>query len=194
MEVKIGGWLINKRARASTAKVALPLPINGGHYNPDSSKEEAAPFVRWPIDYVAQKHVNMCGDACVNMLYAFHGDTPPNDMRTNPRGVVEGMDWSEMRQQFNRLARFRPLWLTNGRQPSNMNIAHALVTCGPLAVSGNFARFLGTRWGHWILLHGIMDTVLLIADPWHGEDRRKPFDWFLKHWDPGIGLIYYHKG
>lgn len=190
VQLKLGASIFNKRARASTASNMPVLPINnaGGKYAP-SGPEEMFPHIVLPIAFQAQKHINMCGDACVNMLYAYHGRTPPNNLKINSRGVFAGMNMDEVVKKFGvaeggALRRWRPDWREDGQHFAALNpmrLAAGLHQCGPLMWSGEFARFLGGRWGHWIIVHGILEETVLIADPWHGEERKKPFSWFTKH-------------
>ncbi|WP_019995879.1 papain-like cysteine protease family protein [Aureimonas ureilytica] len=190
VQLKIGAAIFNKRAKASTASNMPSLPINNASdkYSP-SNRDEMFPYIILPIEFQAQKHINMCGDACVNMLYAYHGKTPPNNLNINLRGVFEGMDNSDIVEKFGTnkggsLTRWRPSWRKDGENFSGLNpmrLAAGLHKCGPLMWSGEFARFLGNRWGHWIIVHGIVEETVLIADPWHGQERKKPFSWFAKH-------------
>lgn len=190
VQLKIGASIFNKRAKATTASNAPSLPINNanGKYNP-SGAEELFPHITLPIKFEAQKHINMCGDAAVNMLYAYHGKTPPNNLKINSRGVFEGMNVDNVVEKFGSamggsLSRWRPKWSQSDGHLgalTPMRLAYGLHQHGPLMWSGEFARFIGKRWGHWIVVHGILDETVLIADPWHGDERKKPISWLVKH-------------
>src|SRR4051794_33394709 len=169
MDIGSAGWLVNKRAHATTAHELLPQ-VGGGDV-----------VLKLPDDgYQHQKHINMCGEACVVMLYKYHHDDAGVNMTHNPRGVLEGGAPHKLVERFAKLD-----W-TKSWEPKDFkerSLAYALGTYGPLIASGEFARFMGARWGHFVLVHGIVGNVVLIADPWHGEDRRKPFDWFKSKLD-----------
>ena len=190
--------LMNKRAVATTSGSVFEQ--DGRRHIPNepnmsSKTKEAEPNVVIPVPFVAQQHGNMCGDACVNMLYAFMGQQPPQDMCVNPRGAFEGLDI-----QDNNIDHF--FWNIDDPNPER-RLAYALLTHGPIIAGGAFARFIGSgatalRPQHKILVNGIWAQTVLINDPWHGEDRQKPIDWFIKHLADATGareaIFYYFRG
>ncbi len=202
VQLRVGGAIFNKRAKATTASNMPSLPINiaSDKYSP-KDHEEMFPYIILPIEFQAQKHVNMCGDACVNMLYAYHGKTPPNNLKINLRGVFEGMNGNDIGKKFGSndggsLDRWRPLWRNHGGYSSGLNsmrLAAGLHKCGPLMWYGEFARFLGNRWDHWIIVHGVVEETVLIADPWHGAERKKPLSWLSKHLKPNEAPFYIRR-
>lgn len=198
MEVPFGKFLLNQRAKATTAKDISALPINNknGKWSPDDKKEEAFPSIIIPVEFFAQKHVNMCGDACVNMLYAAAKKKPPVNMKQNTRGVMEGLDNDAVREAHGDLIRWRPNWVQKDqssiRNLTPMRLAFGLKQNGPMMFSGSYARFIGKRWGHWIVVHGIVEENVYIADPWHGENRHKSFSWLMEHAEKENGDLPLH--
>lgn len=184
MQIRVAGWLINKRKMASTAGAPLPqIPIGTDPIDPVN--QTATPNVQLVLArYQNQKHINMCGEACVTMLYEYHHDNAGVNMNVNPRGVLEGADAGDLRQRFPRLRSW-----TFRTPMTPRRLAYGLLTYGPLIASGDFARFMGKRWGHYILVTGVVGDTVLIADPWHGEDRRKSMEWFKDKLD--TPMMYY---
>jgi hypothetical protein len=176
MQIRVGGWLVNKRKQATTSGDPLPAIPHAPY--PDAKAQQADPNILLPLPangFEPQKHINMCGEACVAMLYKYHGADAGIDMSRNPRGIMEGSDDVALANRFPRIQ-----WWKYKQKMTRYRLAYGLTTHGPLIASGDFARFMGKRWGHFILVNGIIDNVVHIADPWHGEDRRKPFDWFAE--------------
>jgi ABC-type bacteriocin/lantibiotic exporter with double-glycine peptidase domain len=166
MDIGRAGWLVNKQRVANTASGAVPQFAQNG----------SDVFLPLPQGgYEHQQHINMCGEACVVMLYRYHGDDANIDMSRNPRGVLKGGSVQKLLGRYAKLA-------DEERRCKNFDrdsLAYVLRTFGPVIASGDFARFMGGRWGHFILVHGVVGNVVHIADPWHGEDREKPFAWFV---------------
>jgi hypothetical protein len=190
--------VMNKRAVATTSGSVFEWDERRhipNEPNLSNKTKEAEPHVAIPVPFVAQQHGNMCGDACVNMLYLFMGEQAPQDMGVNPRGIFEGLDI----QDANLDTLF---WKIDDPNPER-RLAYVLLKYGPIIASGSFARFMGgganaVRPLHKILVNGVWDETVLINDPWHGEDRQKPIDWFIKHLtdctDHREAMFYYFKG
>ncbi len=170
------GWLFNKRKVATTAGVPLLTPTNAQQlYRPNASYNEAYPYINYPVPYVHQPHVNVCGEACVLMLYKFGQKNGGPNVNVNPRGVFEGED------SVDKLVSAWPE-LTCIKKPgriASMRLAWVLAEYGPFICSGDYVRFVRKlRGGHFIVVTGIWGEMMLIHDPWHGRDRRKPITWF----------------
>ena len=166
MDIGRAGWLVNKQVRANTASGAQP----------QAAQNSSDIFLPLPQGgYEHQQHVNMCGEACVVMLYRYHGADAGIDMSRNPRGALKGGGTQKLLDGYARLAEET----RRCRNFDKDSLAYVLRTYGPVIVAGEFARFMGARWGHFILVHGVVGHTVYIADPWHGEAREKPFDWFL---------------
>lgn len=180
LKLRIGGWLFNKRKLASTAGAQPALPADAATnpaYQANNTNEER-PFVRYKVPFQAQKHVNMCGEACIVMLKQFKGLPPAINMDVNPRGVLEGVDGVITLANTHglRVGYF-------GRPISNKKIAKVLTDHGPFICCGDYARFLGQRWGHFIVVTGVWGDKVMIHDPWHGENRQKSIDWFVEKYE-----------
>lgn len=181
------GWFFNKHKRATTAGLRPQAGTNA----PPMTGINAGPYVYYDMQghFQHQKHINMCGEACVAMLYSYQGDDAQIDMRVNPRGTFEGSDDDDLLAAYPRLRRGRGLD-TAGFTADDLD-GELRSRGGPLMVAGEFARFLGHRWGHWIVVQGIVGNRVYIADPWHGEDRQKTFDWFIGKATNPMHFIYY---
>lgn len=180
MRVRVGNWLINKRKTATTAGHPLLYPpdVNTNAAYAPAGSRQAKPFIEYPVQFQEQKHVNMCGEASVKMLLQFHGRNSTINMSVNPRGVLQGADLDDLVNQY-RLTKSKFSVEVNTTAPTNKNLAYILAAFGPVICSGEYCRMLGTRWGHYVLLCGVWDDLVIFQDPWHGANRRKPVNWFV---------------
>jgi ABC-type bacteriocin/lantibiotic exporter with double-glycine peptidase domain len=126
----------------------------------------------WAVPYVRQRHANMCGDACVQMLSLYYGWGINIEMTTNPRGVVDGLEL-EGSAYASRFERVRGLTTAAGFED-------ALKRYGPLMCSGVYAMMgmLGDQ-GHWVVVKGADSTNFYLHDPWHGANVQRDKDWFI---------------
>ena len=62
---------------------------------------------------------------------------------------MEGTDAIALANRFPRLQ-----WWKYKQPMNRYRLAYGLTTYGPLIASGEFARFMGKRWGHFILVNG----------------------------------------
>lgn len=180
MKLKLGGWLVNKRKVASTAGPlpVLPTDINTNPTYKAQNASEELPFLHYTVPFESQKHINMCGEACVVMLKKFKGIPPAINMDVNPRGVLEGVD------SIITLANTHSLRVGYfGRPITNKKIARVLSDHGPFICCGDYARFLGKRWAHFVVVTGVWGDKVFIHDPWHGEGRQKTVDWFVEKYE-----------
>lgn len=175
----VAGWLVNKKKVANTSgpQLILPAGYDSQRYAPGGAKE-ARPFIQHDVPFLAQKHINMCGEASAKMLLQYHGRNPTINLDRNPRGLMEGTDVGDLARRFG-LVRTQFSREVGTAQPTAKQLAWLLAQYGPLLCSGDYCRMLGQRWGHVIVLTGIWDDLVLFQDSWHGEDRRKPLTWFV---------------
>lgn len=176
--IVVQSWLLNKRKRATTADLAVG---NGG------------PTVVYDVPFVAQKHINMCGEACVKMLKEFKGRPVAIDMGINPRGVFQGKKFDKLAADHGLTEGYFPGQLDNGQWTKGaitaQSIVDALTSHGPIICSGDFCRMMGSRWGHYVLVTGVQGGLIHFNDPWHGDKRKKPVDWFIDM----LGSLYVEK-
>ncbi|PVZ63562.1 papain-like cysteine protease family protein [Pelagibaculum spongiae] len=180
MRTGIFGWLFNKHTKASTR-----------HYPKQHPEEAKADDVCYEVPYLHQAHVNMCYDASLAMLLAFHEIPAVIDLVHNPRGTFQGTDYD---RQVSFLEGGQKVWTSAGFFLGGINrerLLEILKQKGPLLVTGDFVRlFLHKRAGHAILLKGIYGNQVVLHDPWHGEDRYKSIDWFTSLLDRDFGFLY----
>ena len=166
MKLRVGNWLVNKRSGPSST-------ANVGAYG---LLVKADPSTVYQVPFVAQKHINMCGEACVVMLQKFKGAPVSINMNVNPRGLSEGGDGvGELANQHGLRNHY---FQGDTNNLTSKKIADALDNYGPLICAGEYARFIGKRFGHFIVVTGIHGNLVFINDPWHGSSRAKPVDRF----------------
>jgi Papain-like cysteine protease AvrRpt2 len=178
----VQSWILNKRSGDARTAGALP----GGN---DANR------IIYNVGYVAQKHINMCGEACVKMLKDYKGYPSGINMDVNPRGAFQGKKFDALANQHNLQEGFFPGQLnakgtkwTRGAI-SAQSIKDALTEHGPIICSGDFCRMMGQRFGHYVLVTGVDGDLVHFNDPWHGDKRKKSVDWFVEK----LGAQYIEK-
>ena len=118
----------------------------------------------YDVPYIKQKHANMCGEACVEMLSQYYGWGFNINMGSNPRGMAEGLDGADMLGAYGTK-------LTVGYAQGAYFIEDLLKRRGPIICSGEFAHMgiLGDS-GHWIVVKGADGGNFWTHDPWHGAN------------------------
>lgn len=120
------------------------------------------PYARLLVPFVHQSHVNLCGDACVQMLLAFRGKQYQAKLDENPRGVFTGIqarDASEM--LTNAGVKHFFVDLPPDKQCKAVDLAEYLQLCGPVICGGLH---------HFVLLVGIHEDHVFLHDPWRGPN------------------------
>lgn len=118
----------------------------------------------YEVPFIKQKHANMCGDACMEMLSQYFGWNLNINMSDNPRGMVDGLGGGDVLTTYgNRVCR--------GYANTAQALEDLLKRKGPIMCSGIFAHMglLGDQ-GHWIIVKGADGTNFWTHDPWHGAN------------------------
>jgi predicted double-glycine peptidase len=128
------------------------------------------PFCRLDVPFVQQTHVNMCGDASVRMLVAYHKNQPPAPIGENPRGALEGQTTDDVAAQI-QAAGLTPmsLALPADRKWTGPALAQLLRAMGPVACAGSM---------HFVVLTGVHENNVFLHDPWRGRNLPKTVDEF----------------
>jgi hypothetical protein len=157
----------------SETKTVVP-DLRAGGVNADTC--EADPHLTLRVPFVAQQHVNLCGDACALMLLKFWGrDTLGRDTNTNPRGPLGGSGFDDICSMFPHENWRAPFPIPPKAQGwTARKLAYQLATVGPLIVS--LPR-------HWVVLIGAQGQQLYIHDPWRGPNLVKDVGWLNKSLD-----------
>jgi papain like cysteine protease AvrRpt2 len=122
-------------------------------------------FARYNVPFIHQRHVNLCGDACINMLLAFKGRPYKAKLNKNPRGVFDGQTSDDVLAELKAtgLPRFS-LALPQNHQWTPDSLGEYLQRFGPIICKGDM---------HFVLLVGIHESHVFIHDPWRGANITK---------------------
>ncbi len=118
----------------------------------------------YEVPFIKQKHANMCGDACLEMLSQYMGWGLNINLGTNPRGAFDGLDGSDVLTTYG--TRVCQGYANNAQQLEGL-----LKRRGPIMCAGTFAHMgvIGVQ-GHWILIKGADASHFWTHDPWHGAN------------------------
>jgi hypothetical protein len=136
-------------------------------------------YVHHPgVPFIAQNHVNLCGDACVSMILKFYNKEATSGltaskkhpsamkMARNPRGIFSGSDSSQWVEALTGAGLHSYIFYGRGAQFSSRQIAVVLLDFGPFVAGVKFNRFTE----HAILIIGVQNDRLFFHDPWRGAN------------------------
>jgi hypothetical protein len=156
-------------------------------------------YVFLDVPFFHQQHINLCGDASVNMLLAYY-NCRTNDLSKNPRGVLTGITSAGIMDQLKEkginpvsliLPKRRSLSRKQGWEIEEL--CNKLNRHGPIICSG---RLSGDVADHCIVLIGASDTTVVYHDPWCGARRTKTLEQFnaFLDWDDPDAMIFGVRG
>ena len=116
------------------------------------------------VPFIKQKHANMCGDACIEMLSQHFGWGVNINLGSNPRGMTDGLDG-------NGVLAICGTRTCQGFASDAQALEGLLKRRGPIVCAGAFAHMglLGDQ-DHWILIKGADAGHFWTHDPWHGAN------------------------
>jgi hypothetical protein len=134
------------------------------------------------VPFTAQSHVNLCGDACANMLIRFYNNASNVDltqsksnpaamkMMTNPRGMFSGSGPNEWARELAGAGLSPYSFFSHNPQFNSKQLYYILSDCGPFIAGVAFNRFTE----HAILVNGMiyddaLTDKLYYHDPWRGS-------------------------
>lgn len=147
------------------------------------------------VPFFHQQHINLCGDASVNMLLAYH-NSQTNDLSKNPRGVLTGLTSTGIMDQLKEkgvtpisLVLPKRLSVEGKRGWEIEDLCKKLNRHGPMICSG---RLPGDVVNHCIVLVGASDATVVYHDPWCGARRTKTLEQFnaFLDWDDPDAMIF----
>lgn len=140
----------------------------------DLSAVGKSDYVNYKVHFIHQQHVNMCGDACVNMLLSFCGK--PHSLRLkNNRGIFDGMLYGDITERLEREG------LKPAIAPANAGLTERAF--GELLSRGSpliCPAYTNSYTGHWVLVIGKHQDKIIFHDPWKGPNTILPFTEFRK--------------
>ncbi|MBJ7311923.1 papain-like cysteine protease family protein [Rugamonas sp. CCM 8940] len=151
---------------------------------------QGSAFMHENVPFLHQPHINQCADACMNMLKQFHGK-PPDDLSSNSRGVLEGLDSDQVLAHMAAAGLERaPLMLPFSRHWQPDKLRRALAEHGPVQCS---ISNTGGLTYHSVLLVGVNEKEVLLHDPWGKGPTTMPlteFEGKLDWTDPTCMLAF----
>ena len=136
------------------------------------------------VPYLHQGHVNLCGDACVEMIRRYYGQKSdrPSSVNSagveylveNPRGPFKGLSKEEIQEEIADLDfelqaqdKFHKTYIILKRDLSK------LIQQGPLL----FSYAETGLYGHYVVIAGVVGDELIVHDPWSGGSEIRPIRW-----------------
>ena len=115
------------------------------------------------VEFIHQQHVNMCGDACVNMLFSYKGKVYERAFKRNPRGILEGLATQQVKDKLME-AELLPVRIPypENKKWQARQLASLINEYGPLICAG--------KW-HFILVFGADQNKVVYHDPWRGPNK-----------------------
>jgi hypothetical protein len=169
----------------------LPLFSSGKKSSPgqfisspvDLTNPRPLPYIRHEVPFVHQRHLNLCGDACVEMILAFQRK-PYQDKMNNSRGAFTGLDLDQISAKLTS-AGLRHYTVPHPKilQWRPEDLTAYLRLGGPILCNGT---------KHWVLLTGIHDKHVFVHDPWLGPNLTKTlreFNLFLDWKDENCMIV-----
>ena len=138
------------------------------------------------VEFIQQGHVNLCGDACLEMLRLYNGENPQREVEinskslkslsSNPRKTFKGMSRKEFMREV-KSSNFQLSELkfeTDGIDDTQFtdDVSHCIEQ-GPVLIAYRGNPF----WGHYALVIGVAGDELVIHNPWSGANQIKPVSW-----------------
>jgi hypothetical protein len=130
------------------------------------------------VPYIFQNHVNLCRDACTNMLLSYYGKQTAsvvackkhagiNKLKKNPRGPFKGTNASDSMDLLD-AGGLHPytLYVFPGDKFKRFHIEGVLVSYAPFIAAVRSSR-VST---HAILVFGLEGDRLFYHDPWKGAN------------------------
>ncbi|WP_158590445.1 papain-like cysteine protease family protein [Noviherbaspirillum cavernae] len=152
--------------------------------NPNEPHEEpsAGHWHCGDVPYVHQRHINMCGDACVNMLVAYKkGRRDAEQIDRNPRGVFAELPFRDLEEKLSAAGlAVAPINRPPKKSWPAQELARHLSQYGPIICGGQEPRDLV---GHYVLLTCVRDEKVVVHDPWGGRNREWSLDYFNRFLD-----------
>ncbi|MBF7143131.1 MULTISPECIES: papain-like cysteine protease family protein [Pseudomonas] len=187
------GKLLDFRDTPPKDGVLVSRPFPAGQ--PAQSSELANTYAFLDVPFFHQQHINLCGDASVNMLLAYH-NSQTNDLSKNPRGVLTGLTSDGIKDQLKEKG-ITPISLglpkrlnAKGKRGWEIeDLCKKLNRHGPFVCSG---RLQGDVVNHCIVLVGASDNTIVYHDPWCGARRTKTLEQFntFLNWDDPDAMIF----
>jgi hypothetical protein len=185
----LAATLCDFRAEEPVGPVAISRPFNVIVHTPLGlqglqslkHRELRARYVFLQVPFAHQQHINLCGDASVNMLLAYYCKEQ-NDLTRNPRGIIEGLQSKGIVSQLKqkdinpiRVAWPVPLAVGDKLAWTTKTLCAALNKYGPIICSGRLPNDIV---GHYVVLIGVSEDQAVYHDPWSGPKRTATLEQF----------------
>lgn len=180
---KILGYSTRDRG-TSEALISHPFNVTGvrdnARINNGVPNDRPENYAFCNVEYIPQRHVNMCGDACLNMLLAHKGQPHEKAFKHNPRGILEGLDTDQVKQKLLN-AGLVPAMIQRPQNEkwSGKDLASMINEYGPVICSVKM-RLGSMRVNHFVVVFGADQANVAYHDPWSGPNKRMSLDDFNK--------------
>lgn len=165
---KIFGFSDKDHSKGKAEEISAP-------YDPDVMPK--APAYGIDVPFEQQTHVNLCGDASLNMLFTFKKKpTARVDLKKNPRGALEGINTDDVKARIDAVDGLvaKQLKPKAAKAWTALELAQQLYAHGPLICKGS---------QHFILLIAVNGDNCYFHDPWRGQYVAKSIKDFNKFLD-----------
>jgi hypothetical protein len=139
------------------------------------------------VAFEHQTHVNLCTDACLNMLFEYRNRSQyKSNLDKNPRSTFSGQSTDAVKERIEEagLIAFSLRPKGSAKKWTGLELAENLFLFGPIICMGS---------GHAILLIGVSNAeTLIFHDPWRGQYMPHSLDHFNKkivNWDNLFSLV-----
>lgn len=135
----------------------------------DITRTKLEDYISYSVEFIHQQHVNMCGDACVQMLLSFFGK-PYLTVLKNNRGIFDPLNDDDVCQQLTEAGLSLRLFPLSDKL-TEQKLGSYLANGAPVMCVINFNKFAN----HWVLLTAKHNDVFMYHDPWKGPNVTLPF-------------------
>jgi len=180
--------IASKGGKNATPLISAPFNVSKGNAVGRSEGPENYAFCN--VEFIRQRHINMCGDACFNMLLSYKGKPHEKSLKQNPRGILEGLTSSEMKEKLLGAGLVSPqLQYPQDRKWSAKDLTAIMNEHGPLICMGKASSFPPVY--HFVLVFGADQDSVAYHDPLGGANRRMTLNDFNKFlaWDDDACVI-----
>lgn len=139
--------------------------------------------VEYDVQFIHQNHINLCGDASVQMLIMFltknttvqlkikNDDPKKLYLAKNPRGIFEGTNDDDLKRMLH-IAGLNTWNVTPLSKAWDIESVRMTLHC--------FGPYIQSTGMHWVLVTGVDRQDVIYQDPWRGRNMSKKINDWMK--------------